>query len=228
MNKLKDGLHKPITFRNQIHDLIKKRIIEGAYSPGERLFEAKLARELEVSRSPIREAIRTLEEEGLLLIDNKSRIYVYKTSLKDLTDIYECRKVLESLAIKLATIHATEMDIEEIEKIHLQAEDLYKQNKSTIPQEMIDLYSSFHDAIIKASKNVRLEKQLEKLRTLTFFYRQKNIENRERCKEILEQHAEILCHLKNRDENGSSAAMFDHITADLSYLTDIIADSSTL
>lgn len=227
MDKLKDTLHKPITFRNQIHDLIKKRIIEGKYHPGERLYEAKLAREFEVSRSPIREAVRTLEEEGLLIVDEKAGIYVYKTSLKDLTDIYECRKVLESLAITLATIHATEDDLEEIEEIHIRAEDLYKQHESNLSKEMIYLYSSFHDAIIKASKNIRLEKQLENLRTLTFFYRKKNIENRERCKEILEQHAEILRHLKNRDTKASSDAMFEHITADLSYLTKIISEPST-
>ncbi|MDI3410135.1 GntR family transcriptional regulator [Bacillus sonorensis] len=84
------SIQRPVSYHDQVHRYLKDMIIKGRYQPGERIYESKIAKELQVSRSPVREAIRTLEQEGLLLIDEKSKITVYEPTLKDLEDIYQC------------------------------------------------------------------------------------------------------------------------------------------
>ncbi|KIL46747.1 GntR family transcriptional regulator [Jeotgalibacillus soli] len=220
---MKPTIKKSLSYHDQVHQTLKEMIIVGDYKPGERLYEAKIAREFEVSRSPVREAIRTLEQEGLLILDDRSRIFVYKPSIKDAVEIYECRQVLESLAVSLATQHAMEEEIMKIEMIISRSHELYIANHRDSPLEILHLNSAYHDAIIHASKNKRLEKQLENLRVLTFFYRSMNVENRERCKEIIYQHTMIAEHIRNRDKSAAAKAMHDHIATDLSYLIKILA-----
>src|SRR4051794_17322207 len=81
-------IEKPVPYYEQFYHSIKAMIFEGKFKPGERIIENKLAKEFNVSKSPIREAIRMLEQEGLIVMDEKSRMIVYQPTLKDVEEIY--------------------------------------------------------------------------------------------------------------------------------------------
>lgn len=215
-------IEKPLPFYDQIYNSLRQMIVQGVYKPGERIFEAKLAREFNVSRSPVREAVRALDKEGLLVIDDKSRITVYKPTMKDVEDIYQCRMVLESLAARLATRNASARELKEIEstlvktKKHL--EDEQERNKEAI----VALNAKFHDLIVQYSKNRRLQKQLNDLRSLTYYFRVLNFQGENRAQVIFREHQVVFECIKQRDEEKAGAEMADHITNDLAHLKSIL------
>lgn len=126
------SLQKPSPYYQQIQESIKAAIFNGIYKPGDRLYEAQIAKQFGISRSPVREAIRVLINEGLLIIDDKSQITVYKPSLEDVLEIYECRIALETAAVALTAERATEDQLHELEKcLEETAEAITKKNLIT-------------------------------------------------------------------------------------------------
>ncbi|MED2942573.1 GntR family transcriptional regulator [Bacillus swezeyi] len=224
---MKFSIQRALSYHDQVHHYLKDMIIKGEYQPGERIYEAKIARELQVSRSPVREAIRTLEQEGLLLIDDKSRITVYEPTIKDLEDIYQCRQALESLAVALATRLAANETLELIAETLREANHQFEIQSGGSANALLHLNTKFHDLIIEASENIRLQKQLLDLRSLTFFYRSKNLEKRERSFDIISQHEEIFRHIQERNETKAAESMKRHIEADLDYLKTVLFPSFT-
>ncbi|MCY7800829.1 GntR family transcriptional regulator [Bacillus haynesii] len=223
---MKFSIQRAVSYHDQVHHYLKDMIIKGGYQPGERIYESKIAKELQVSRSPVREAIRTLEQEGLLLIDDKSKITVYEPTIKDLEEIYQCRQALESLAVSLATRLASN---ETLALISETLSDAHKHQESQSPESanaLLRLNTRFHDVIIEASENERLQKQLLDLRSLTFFYRSKNLEKPERTLDIINQHEEILSHMQDGNDAKAAESMRKHIEADLCYLKEVLFGSS--
>jgi len=145
---MSDLIEKKKTIHGQVYQLIKNRIIDGTYPPRERLYEAKLAREFGVSRSPIREAIRMLENEGLLLQDIHSRIFVYHPSSNDVEQIYQCRQVLESLAVSLTAKLASPTELNYIMNLALQAENTIDDTSLESKRSLVQLNTLFHPALL--------------------------------------------------------------------------------
>ena len=101
--KLMDRLPKRINLRDQIHDILKKRIILKEIGSGEKINEEELARALGVSRTPIRETLLRLEHEGIVKIIPRRGAFVVSQSLKEVIDLLQVREVLEGLVVRLAT-----------------------------------------------------------------------------------------------------------------------------
>lgn len=219
------SIKRPITYYEQIYDSIKGMILKGIYKPGDRIYEARIAREFNISRSPVREAVRALEIEGLLVVDEKSKISVYKPTMKDVEDIYQCRVALESLAAELATRLATEEELATIEKTLFEVKNYLDKNKVRDDEVLINLNGHFHELIMHFSKNNRLEKQLLHLRSLIQYYRIfnfRNIGEEDRGLVMLEEHQVIFEEMKNRNEKKASALMAEHITNDLIHLKKLM------
>ncbi|PPA71344.1 GntR family transcriptional regulator [Jeotgalibacillus proteolyticus] len=211
-------IEKRKSIHYQLYQIIKERIIRGTYNPGERLYEAKLARELNISRSPVREALRLLENEGLLIQDEQSRIFVYEPSSVDVEHIYQCRQVLESLAASLAAENASDKELNEILDTALHSQMTVDEDCEENKYKLIELNSHYHDLIIQYSKNPRLKKQVNSLRTLTFFYRRLNVDDPRRRKQIVEQHIEIAHAIAARDKDKAASLMNAHIRTDMEFL----------
>ncbi|MEH7526048.1 GntR family transcriptional regulator, partial [Bacillus sp. JJ1503] len=198
-------IEKPVRYYDQVYNSIREMIVQGVLKPGDKIFEAKIARELNISRSPVREAVRALEKEGLLVIDGKSRITVYKPTMKDIEDIYECRMALESLAARLTTRLASGQEIKRIENTVLNAkrylDDAAKEQNRLA---LIGENTQFHDLITKYSQNVRLKKQLRDLYSLSHYYRVLNFQGENRELVVFNEHLEILNFMKRRDEEKAS------------------------
>src|SRR5690606_12292208 len=106
--------YKPL--RELVFEVLREAIITGKLRPGERLMEVQLAEELGVSRTPVREAIRKLELEGLVLMIPRRGAYVAEISMKDIADVFEIRAALEGLAAQLAAERCTPEEIENLER----------------------------------------------------------------------------------------------------------------
>ena len=106
--------YKPL--RELVFESLREAIIQGKLGPGERLMEIQLAEEMGVSRTPVREAIRKLELEGLVVMIPRKGAYVAGLSLKDIADVFEIRRALEGLAAELASERATDEELEQMER----------------------------------------------------------------------------------------------------------------
>lgn len=219
------SIEKPIPFYDQIYNSVKQMIIQGVFQPGERIYEAKIAREFNVSRSPVREAVRALEKEGLLAIDDKSGITIYKPTMKDVEDIYQCRMVLESLAARLTTRLSANRELKEIEATLVQTKKHLKGEDGQKNETIIALNAKFHDLIVQFSQNKRLQKQINDLRSLTYYFRVLNFQGENRKWVILSEHQEVFEAIKERDEEKAGLVMTVHINNDLHHLRNILQAS---
>ncbi|WP_223592584.1 GntR family transcriptional regulator [Neobacillus bataviensis] len=217
------SIEKPVRYYDQVYNSIRERIVQGVLKPGDSVFEARIARELNISRSPVREAVRALEKEGLLVIDEKSRITVYKPSMKDIVDIYGCRIALESLAAGLTTRYATSQEIAEIENTVVNAKKYLNMDGEQNRLALIEENSRFHDLITKYSQNRRLMKQLRDLKSLSHYYRVLNFQGENREWIVFNEHQEILDQIKRRNEENASLMMKKHLETDLLHLREIFA-----
>lgn len=213
------GINKHMPYYEQCYYTIKKMIYKGNFKPGERINEAQLAKNLNVSKSPVREAIRILEKEGLLVIE-KSRVIVYEPTIKDLKEIYYCRMALESFAVRQFIEVAPNSELDELSRILMETEKAINEKRD--PKSIIELNSKFHSSILEFSRNKRLQKQTEDLRGLTYFYRILSFKGKNRPKEILEEHQQILYYIKKRNSEKASMQMNKHLEHDLNHLLDIL------
>ncbi|MEY7999041.1 GntR family transcriptional regulator [Clostridium sp. Mt-5] len=220
MNNYK--IKKPISYYNQAYNSIKEMIFNGIFKPGDRIYESKLAEQFQVSRSPIREAIRSLEKDGLLCIDDKSRTTVYKPTIKDIEDIYECRRALESMAARLTTIRASGDELKKIENVLLEVKENIEHFDDNVTKAIILLNSQFHNLILHFSQNDRLQKQSNDLKLLTYFYRSIDVYENKRNRDIFEHHLKIFHFIKQRDAEKAARVMDEHIASDLKHLKNIL------
>ena len=116
-NNFKVNMNEYLPLRDVVFNTLRQAILKGELAPGERLMEIQLAEKLGVSRTPIREAIRKLELEGLVLMIPRKGAEVAKISEKSLRDVLEVRRSLEELAIELACQRMSEDDMAELERM---------------------------------------------------------------------------------------------------------------
>ncbi|PLR75893.1 GntR family transcriptional regulator [Bacillus sp. V3-13] len=213
------SLQRALPYYQQIQQTIKTRIFQGVYKPGDRLYEAQIAKEFAISRSPVREAIRALVNEGLIIMDEKSQLSVYKPSLQDVRDIYECRVALESTAVALATERITGKDLAELEKV---LEDTNEAIKRGEKEEIIKYNALFHECIIDYSGNMRLKKMVDDLHSLTYYYRVLNMEGPDRASVILKGHRDIFTAMKEKNPDEAAKKLTEHTQEDLENLIKLI------
>lgn len=118
LSKVNLNNYKPL--REVIFDTLREAIIAGELKPGERLMEVKLAEKMGVSRTPVREAIRKLELEGLVEMLPRKGAHVAELSVKDIMDVLEVRATLDGLATALAAERITDEEIKKLEHVHSQ------------------------------------------------------------------------------------------------------------
>ncbi len=134
---------------NQVCTILRSAILRGEFEPGERLVQTELAEMIGVSRMPIREALRTLEIEGLITMEPHKGAVVRVLEKKDVEEIYELRSVLESLALKKSMQHFTEEDYKLIKQYH-------DSMMEATTKEYIELNKEFHDMLTSSCESPRL------------------------------------------------------------------------
>ncbi len=158
--------HKPL--REIVYEELKRQIMVGEIAPGTRMMEVELADEMGVSRTPVREAIRKLEKEGLVTIEPRRGAYASDISAKEMVDILEVRQDLEGMAAGIAAQKITEEGKEELEKLVQK----YKESveKGDI-DEIIANDEAFHKYIVGLSQNKTLIKMVSQVQELVLRFR---------------------------------------------------------
>lgn len=207
-NDLKVNMNEYLPLRDVVFNTLRQAILKGELAPGERLMEIQLAERLGVSRTPIREAIRKLELEGLVLMIPRKGAEVAKISEKSLRDVLEVRRSLEELAIELACQRMTPEAIEELEKKQEEFKEAVEQGN---PMEIAETDEAYHDVIYKGTCNDRLVQMINNLREQMYRYRLEYIKDEDKRQILLLEHDNILKAVRQRKVQEAKEAMREHI-----------------
>ena len=197
-----------LPLRDIVFNTLRRAILRGELEPGERLMEIQLAEKLGVSRTPIREAIRKLELDGLVLMIPRRGAEVARISEKNLKDVLEVRRSLEELAMELACERMSDENFEELE----QAEEDFKQAiKTGNILTIVEGDEACHEVIYRCTGNDRLLQILSNLREQMYRFRLEYIKDENKRQNLLEEHEKILKALKSRDIALARSAVREHI-----------------
>ena len=197
-----------LPLRDVVFETLRQAILKGNLKPGERLMEIHLAQKLGVSRTPVREAIRKLELEGLVVMIPRRGAIVADITLSDLKDVLEVREALEELAARLACKSITADQLDALKKL---AEKFKKCLNENDIAECAQADMEFHEAIYHATGNGRLVQILNNLREQIYRYRIESLKDRNTYPILLEEHKQILEALEKRDEKLALEATSRHI-----------------
>ena len=207
-NDLKVNMNEYLPLRDVVFNTLRQAILKGELAPGERLMEIQLAERLGVSRTPIREAIRKLELEGLVLMIPRKGAEVAKISEKSLRDVLEVRRSLEELAIELACQRMTPEAVAELEMKQDQFRNAVLKGR---PMDIAETDEAYHDVIYKGTCNDRLIQMINNLREQMYRYRLEYIKDEDKRQVLLLEHDNILKAVRLRRVDEAKVAMREHI-----------------
>ena len=197
-----------LPLRDVVFNTLRRAILRGELKPGERLMEIQLANKLGVSRTPIREAIRKLELEGLVLMIPRRGAEVAEITEKNLRDVLEVRCALEELAVQLA---CDRMDAEGLVRLKEAAEKFREVLDSDDITQIAQADVLFHDVIYTATDNKRLIQLLNNLREQMYRYRIEYLKDVKARRSLVEEHDALWEALKERDLERAQMIMREHI-----------------
>lgn len=204
--ELKLDNYKPL--REVVFESIRGAIISGVLKPGERLMEVQFAQKMGVSRTPIREAIRKLELEGLVAMIPRKGAYVADLSIKNITDVLEVRAALEGLASGLAALRMSETEIKELELIAAQFQKAIEENEV---DGIIQTDMDFHDMIFKATRNEKLLQITNSLREQVQRFRIMYLNKSIKSLDLTKDHYEIVDAISKRNADMAEKLAKRHI-----------------
>ena len=205
---LKDTMNEYLPLRDVVFNTLRRAIITGEFAPGERLMEISLANRLGVSRTPVREAIRKLELEGLVIMIPRKGAQVAKITEKSLRDVIEIRCVLEEFAASLACERITEEGKEKLKEAHRQFVEAAQTNDII---DIVEKDEQFHDAIFQATCNDRLITIINNLREQFCRYRMEYVKDIEQHSVLVTEHEQLLHAIFNQDSETAKQIMRTHL-----------------
>ena len=198
--------HRPL--REIVYEELKRQIMIGEIPPGTRMMEVELAEDMGVSRTPIREAIRKLEKEGLVSIEPRRGAYASDISIKDMVDVLEVREFLEGMAAGLA---AKKINDEEIETIKKATATYKKAVENGHTEEIIKEDELFHKLIVDCSGNKTLIQMINQVQELALRFRYIYYEDFSRYRNMPYEHQEILDAILSGDTEAARSIADAHV-----------------
>lgn len=206
MSLIMDNEYLPL--RDVVFNTLRQEILTGKMKPGERLMEIHLANKLGVSRTPIREAIRKLELEGLVIMIPRKGAEVAQISWKSLKDVLEVRRALDVLAIELACERMTQ---EELESLYRACENFEEATKTKDTRKIAEADVAFHDIIVASTGNKRLIQLVNNLSEQMYRYRFEYIKDSSQHRMLIEEHKEMYRSIQNKDKIAAADVVRKHI-----------------
>lgn len=185
-----------LPLRDVVFHTLREAILKGELKPGERLMELQLAAKLGVSRTPIREAIRMLELEGLAVTMPRKGAQVARMTEKDMEDVLQIRRALDELAVGLACENMTE---EKLVQLHQALVRFEESTRTGDVKQIAQTDIEFHEVIYQAADNPKLVNLLNNLREQMYRYRVEYLKNDDVYPRLIEEHAKIYEGLKRKD-----------------------------
>lgn len=199
---------KPIGLTQWVYIRIKAGILNLDFAPGSQLQVDELSGELEVSRTPVREALLRLQKDGLVDVVPRVGFFVTKFATRDLEELYELREILESRAVYDAVQSMTEVESKKITEIYAATQKAVEKEDAT---GFLDAEIAFHNFLTETSHNKRLVAMVESMRDLTYRWRILSLNSKEDMRASLKEHKKIAEAVQNRDAVVASTLMGEHI-----------------
>ncbi|MDE7339505.1 MAG: GntR family transcriptional regulator [Lachnospiraceae bacterium] len=197
-----------LPLRDVVFNTLRKAILTGELKPGERLLEIQLANQLGVSRTPIREAIRKLELEGLVIMMPRRGAEVAQITEKGLRDVLEVRRALDALCAELACDRITE---EEKQRFKDACDEFEKATATGDATVIAAADVALHDIIVEATRNQRLIQLINNLSEQMYRYRFEYIKDENQHNNLVEEHRMIYESIVRCDKEGAAKAAKLHI-----------------
>lgn len=210
-----DTVVKSLPFHLQIYEILKNKILNGEIKSGERIYENKISQELGVSRSPVREALRILEQDELV-ISNSGGLIVNPIRFSEMEEVYQCRMAVEPFAAKLAAEKVDKQDIAILQDLVNQAMTFHQHKQF---KEVIQCNTQFHDLIIERCGNKRLIGIIQKISSLIILSRREEFQYYQRDNAYLKEHRAVLEALSNRNGDEAENLLRKHIMNDFVFYT---------
>lgn len=198
-----------LPLRDVVFNTLRQAILKGDMEPGERLMEIKLASKLGVSRTPIREAIRKLELEGLVNMIPRKGAVVASISEKDMRDVLEVRITLEELAVSLAVENMSADDLAELKKAGKAFEE------AVISKDIVEIVEAdvvFHDIVYNCTGNNRLIQLISNLREQMYRYRLEYIKDARTHSILISEHNDLVVCFEKKDVEAAKKTIREHIS----------------
>ena len=198
-----------LPLRDVVFNTLRQEILTGKLKPGERLREIALADKMGVSRTPVREAIRMLELEGLVkMIPRKGAGGANRTE-KDLKDVLEVRNALEKLAIELACDRITKDELDALDENVKEFEAAMEEDDA---EKLAQIDEKFHYIIFNSTDNQRLIQLLNNLRQQMYRFRLEYLKDKNVHKRLAREHHQIIENIKNHDVESATINITTHIS----------------
>ncbi len=206
--ELKMDVSEYLPLRDVVFNTLRQAILRGEMEPGERLMEIQLAQKLGVSRTPIREAIRKLELEGLVIMIPRKGAEVAHITEKDMRDVLEVRATLEELAVTLACKNVTDEKLAELKA----ANKLFE--TAIVSKDVVNIVDAdvhFHDIIYSMTDNARLIQIINNLREQMYRYRLEYVKDARTHSILISEHNDIIKQLTEKNIEQARIVVYQHI-----------------
>ena len=194
--------------RELVLERLREAILNKTLKPGDRIVEAELAQVFNVSRTPVREALRVLEAEGLLRRIPRKGLFVRGITREDVVEIYSIRIALESLAVSIAVERITPVEISRLAKL---VDQMKKYTESKESDKLFSVCQEFNDILVRASRMPRLIKLVKVYMEYLEQFRAISMAKHERQVAALREHEEILRAVVNRNPQEAEMAVKRHL-----------------
>jgi DNA-binding GntR family transcriptional regulator len=200
------------SLQERTYQALRGALLDGVYLPGERIYEGALAKALGVSRNPVREAVRRLQQDGLLQVRPHYGIYVTTIPPEEIEDVYRIRGALEATAAALAAERMTDQEVEELGAILLEQQRVAT-TAEALPREPVSVVQAdrFHHAIHVGAHSPRLNVLLEQIYAQVTHFRNLTLRQPGRAAISADGHARIFEAIQKRRPKEADRAMRAHI-----------------
>ena len=205
---MKMVIEQPVPIRKQVYEHLRDQILNQAILPSSRLVEAKIAKELGISRTPIREALHLLEKDGFVESIPRVGYIVKKLDQDELDEIFDIRLAIEKLVCIRAIERIGDGSIRQLEKSIEQTETALKNN---MPHNFLNYDEEFHEILVKSAGSKLLSNLCQQLRRLMLRYRAASIRELPSVQFALEGHKRIVECLKQKDAAGLQKELIAHL-----------------
>ncbi|WP_319371340.1 GntR family transcriptional regulator [uncultured Ilyobacter sp.] len=189
--------NKPM--RERVYEILKKMIIDGEISPEEKIVETEYAEKFQISRTPLREAIRMLELEGYVEPHSKGGVIVKNCTKEDVEEIYKIRIALEGIILEEVIKKSSQTDIKKLEFIIKDTKKMMIENKNN--DDVFKLFSKFNNTLYSIAKMSRVEDLIKNMNLYLRRFRKMAIEDFDRKKQAYDDHVELVNAIKEKDIN---------------------------
>ncbi len=203
-----DILRQPVNLAESVYYQIRRNILSGKYQPGKAVTEMEVSNDLGVSRTPVREAFKHLESEGLLELRPNRGAIVVGIGRADIEDIYEIRSLLEGRAAERAALQSDEDSLKHLSEV-IDLTEFYIERENY--DRVTEMDDRFHQSIYELTGSRILQRILKELHAYAENIRERSIREPGRAKLMLEEHRAVLDAMKEKDPKTAGERMVQHV-----------------